>query len=86
MIKYYIDRSWIDSMFEQNLKYLEKNNLFLYQEVMKYQKQENIMQNQFIIRSGKKGYDYLEENALEKTRIHSIYDPIAEAKALVKKI
>lgn len=85
MIKYYIDRSWIDSMFEQNLKYLEKNNLFLYQEVMKYQKQENIMQNQFIIRSGKKGYDYLEENALEKTRIHSIYDPIAEAKALVKK-
>ena len=54
MIKYYIDRSWIDSMFEQNLKYLEKNNLFLYQEVVKYQKQENIMQNQFIIRSGKK--------------------------------
>ena len=72
MIKYYIDRSWIDSMFEQNLKYLEKNNLFLYQEVMKYQKQENIMQNQFIIPSGKKGYDYLEEDALEKTRVHSI--------------
>ena len=72
-------------MFGQNLKYLEKNNLFLYQEVMKYQQQENVMQNQFIIRSGKKGYDYLEENALEKTRIHSIYDPIAEAKALFKK-
>lgn len=72
-------------MFEQNLKYLEKKDPQLYQEMLKYQQQGNAFQNKFIVRKGKKGYEYLEENSLEAIRIHSLYDPTAEAKALFKK-